>query len=373
MTLTDTLSIAVYLADQNPSRDRSLGITSMTRSLLQSFALRDDLEITQVISKSSFRDDQSSKRTRQLPFRTDNPIGRLFADKGHSLLTRPDVDLWYYPKGYISHYRRPQVPKIGTMHDTIVQYYADHYPETRPPRAFEYWINSTKRSLQKFDRVLTISQSAANQLRQFCDRYQITIPAMNVTYEGSCWELRRGEQFAKGGSAVHLASMAPHKGTNRLLSHWKVLQDRGLILPRLTLVGKLDQAGKIICDQLRDAQLRPPEEIGALQDTIGEAAVLLLPSEIEGFGLPALEAYYVGTPVCFASGTSVAEVVDPIGHLGKFESQDVDDFWRALQWALNLPADDVTQIGNSMYDRFSIEQVADRIVDAFRSTLSPAR
>lgn len=373
MTATATLSIAVYLADQNPRRDRSLGITSMTRSLLERFALRDDLEITQVISKSSFRDDTAASHTRQLPFRTDNPIGRLFADKGHSLFASPNVDLWYYPKGYVAHLRQPTVPKVGTMHDTIVQHYADHYPETRSARAFDYWIGNTQRSLQKLDRVLTISEAAADQLRQFCDRYHIQVPTIDITYEGSCWEHRRDDHFQKQGNAVHLASPSPHKGTNRLLSLWKVLQERSKNLPRLTLVGKMDQAGQKIFDQLDEVECNPAEQIDELQETVGRASVLLLPSEIEGFGLPALEAYYVGTPVCYASGTSVTEVVAPLGHDGAFEIHDVDDFQRSLDWALNQSDSDIGRIGDAMHDRFSIAKVTDRIVEAFRGTLEKER
>ena len=370
MTVTKTISLAVYLADQNPRRDRSMGITSMTQSLLNQFAKRDDLEITQVVSKSSFRDDGAVAATRQLPFRTDNPIGRLVADKGHSLLASPNVDLWYYPKGYVSHLSQPKVPTVGTMHDTIVQYYADRYPETRSSRAFNYWIGTTQRSLRKLDRVLTISEAAASQLRQFCDRYQIPVPTIDITYEGSCWEQRRGDHFQKRDNAVHLASPSPHKGTNRLLSLWKGLQDRGKDLPKLTLVGKLDQAGLEIADQISGLEKKSAEQIGDLQETLGSASLLLLPSEIEGFGLPALEAYYVGTPVCYATGTSVTEVIDPMGHSGGFEMEDVDDFARSLDWALDVSASDIGQIGDSMYQRFSIAKVSDRIVEAFRTTLA---
>jgi glycosyltransferase involved in cell wall biosynthesis len=104
-----------------------------------------------------------------------------------------------------------------------------------------------------------------------------------------------------------------------LLSLWKVLQERNSDLPKLLLVGKLDRVGHEISNQLQNVEIKPVEQIDELQETVGRASVLLLPSEIEGFGLPALEAYYVGTPVCYASGTSVAEVVDPLGHQGSFQ------------------------------------------------------
>ena len=368
-TDSPAVSVAIYLADQNPQRDRSLGITSMTRSLLSNFKDRDDLKITQIISRSSFRSDDAAIQTKCLPFRTDSPLGRLYADAAHHFMVRPPVDLWYYPKGYVSRFSGASMPKIGTMHDTIVQYYADNYPETRSPRAFNYWIDSTKRSLRKFDRVLTVSQHAAEQLRLFCDRHSIQTPIIDVTYEGSNWETLRGTSHAKKDSVIHLAATAPHKGTNTLLQHWKVLQDRGVELPELTLVGKLDSTGHQIIDSLNRVVKRDSEQTDQLQRSIAESRALLLPSKIEGFGLPALEAYYVGTPVCFVGGTSVAEVVDPSGHAGSFAADDVDDFQTSLDWALSIRSDQVESISQAMHERFSTSLIADRVVSAFRQTI----
>ncbi len=48
------IRVAVYTADQNPHRDRSLGITSMTGSLLDAMYERDDVQVTLVTSRSSY-------------------------------------------------------------------------------------------------------------------------------------------------------------------------------------------------------------------------------------------------------------------------------------------------------------------------------
>lgn len=365
------LRIAVYLADQNPHRDRSQGITSMTRTLMDDFSQRSDLHLTQIISRSSHRQNQPSIATHRLPVRTDRTIGRLLCDGFHPWMARPDVDLWYYPKGYVPRWAKPHRPAVGTMHDTIVQHYADHYPETRSPRAFEYWIELTRRSLRELSLVLTISQHAAGQLRDFCDRYGITPPPIEITYEGSDWESIRGQEFQKQDFVVHLASPAPHKGTNRLLAFWKSLQDRGRDLPPLRMIGNLDDEGERLASSLRGLVRDGPQSIAVLQQTVGSARALLLPSEIEGFGLPALEAYYVGTPTCYVRGTSVGEVVDQRGRAGEFELGDIDDFERALEWALSIDADTVTAIASAMHDRFANDVISQRVLDAF--TLLAAR
>ena len=79
----DPLRVAVYLADQNPARDRSLGITEMTRSLMGRFAAREDLHLTQVISASSHNQTHPQISTSRFPFRTDRTWGRLAADLFH--------------------------------------------------------------------------------------------------------------------------------------------------------------------------------------------------------------------------------------------------------------------------------------------------
>ncbi|QDT02541.1 D-inositol-3-phosphate glycosyltransferase [Rubripirellula lacrimiformis] len=362
---TSPLRVAVYLADQNPHRDRSLGITSMTRTLMDEFAGRDDLAMTQVISRSSYAHPEPSIQSRKIPFRTDQTLGRVMADAFHPWLARPEVDLWYYPKGYVSNWSTPHRPSIGTMHDTIVQHYADHYPETRSPRAFRYWIELTKRSLRQLSYVMTISDHAADQLRQFCQRHDITPPPIEVTYEGSSWESLRGHRNAKDDCVTHLASPAPHKGTNRLLTFWHTLQQRGHDLPRLELIGKLDNAGQQILASLRGVTQYPPKSMTELQAAVGRSTALLLPSEIEGFGLPALEAYYVGTPTCYVRGTSVGEVVGEQGRAGEFDLEDVDDFAAALAWALSVNSATVTSISDEMHSRFSNTIIANRVIDAF--------
>jgi glycosyltransferase involved in cell wall biosynthesis len=360
------LRVAVYLADQNPHRDRSLGITSMTGTLLEGLAARGDLALTQVVSKSSYRQPGESIETCLMPCRTDKSLRRLLVDACHPWLARPNVDLWYYPKGYVSPLALPSVPSVGTMHDAIVQHYADHYPGTRNAFAFRYWIEVTKRSLRRLTCVLTISQHAASQLLDFCDRHGVNPPAIHITYESSAWESQRGKTRDKTDCVTHLASPAPHKKSLRLLEMWAELQQRGRELPELDLIGELDPQAARVCQQLRGVRRLKMQSTSDLQTLLARSRALLLPSEIEGFGLPALEAYYVGTPVCFVNKTAVSEVVQGAGQRGGFELADVDSFEQALDWALNAPRSLVCEIGDAMYDMFRLTKTTDRILTAFR-------
>ncbi len=363
------MRVAVYLADQNPHRDRSLGITSMTRSLLDELNKRKELQLTLISSKSSFGAVGRTETTRRLPFRTDHAIGRIISDMLHPILARPASDLWYYPKGYLSLFSRPSVPLVGTMHDAILQHYADNYPETRTPRAFQYWIGVMKNSLRRFDSVMTVSHHAKTQLETFCDRHRIKSPPIHVTYESSSWEVHRARRWTKRDEVVHLASSAPHKKTNHLLNMWFQLQREGHELPRLRLIGSLDDYGKQKLSELNLVSITSPLDDASLVEAVGSARALLLPSEIEGFGLPALEAYYVGTPVCFVSGTSVSEVVSDEGRFGAFELADTTSLFQAIDSALGQSSKQIESISDVLFSKFSNQVYADRVIETFSSVL----
>jgi len=363
------MRVSVYLADQNPHRDRSLGITSMTRSLLDELITREDVKLTLVTSKSSFGSVGRTEDAFRMPFRTDRALGRIVCDTLHPLLARPTSDLWYYPKGYLSLFSRPSVPLVGTMHDTIIQHYADHYPETRTPRTFRYWIRVMKNSLKRLDSVMTVSQHAKSQLQQFCDRYQIKSPPIHVTYESSSWEQHRSRRWLKRDEVIHLASSAPHKMTNRLLALWQELQRAGRELPLLRLVGSVDDRGKRTISELQHVSIVSPLDDESLVEAVGSARALLLPSEVEGFGLPALESYYVGTPVCYVAGTSVDEVVTEVGQFGSFELADSASLHQALQLALGKSSDQIESITDSLFERFSNQRYADRVIETFSNVL----
>jgi len=255
------------------------------------------------------------------------------------------------------------------MHDAIIQHYADHYPETRTPRAFRYWIRVMKNSLRRLDSVITVSQHAKSQLQQFCDRYQIKSPPIHVTYESSSWEQHRSRRWLKRDEVIHLASSAPHKMTNRLLALWQELQRAGRELPLLRLVGSVDDRGKRTISELQHVSIVSPLDDESLVEAVGSARALLLPSEVEGFGLPALESYYVGTPVCYVAGTSVDEVVTEAGQFGSFELADSASLHQALQSALGKSSDQIELITDSLFERFSNQRYADRVIETFSNVL----
>ncbi len=121
-------SVCFYCADQNLHSDRSLGITNYTLGLLVALKKSGAMELRAVSSKSSPALPDGIANT-ILPFATDNIPGRLLADDFYPLLARRmNANVWHYPKGFLPLRLQVRQPKVGTIADTILQFYADKYP-----------------------------------------------------------------------------------------------------------------------------------------------------------------------------------------------------------------------------------------------------
>jgi glycosyltransferase involved in cell wall biosynthesis len=360
------MRVLFYLADQHPWRDRSIGITGYTDGLIRGLQARSDVEIGALVSRSSYRPPVPA-RLHRIPLDTDRRATRLLVDQLAPLVPA-SPDLWHFPKGFLPLALRPRQPTVGTVHDTIVMHYATHYPQTRSRAEFAYWRQVLRRSLSRFDLVLTVSRTSREQILAFCDDARITAPRIEVTYEGARFEQEAGGTPDKDDYVVHLGSPAPHKRTATLLSHWGTLQERGRDLPRLVIVGALDGEAATLAAQLRGIELQPRADETALKALLSGARALLLPSEIEGFGLPALEAYYLGTPVVFVRGTSVHEVLGDDAP-GAFELDDATGLDSALEAALALDADAVAQRALALRERFSWSSCVERTTKAYEALL----
>lgn len=365
-----TRSIAFYLADQNPHRDRSLGITNITKTLMGGLAKLPGYELSQIVSTSSFAFEDERIAKHVLPWRTDNSKAtRLLTDNLHPLfLNKVPADIWFYPKGYLPYLSKPKGIVVGMMHDTLLQHYADKYPHFRSKLDLAYWINILKTSMKKCDYVLTVSESAKKQITDVCDRYNIPRPVIHVTYEASDFENLIPSDFTdKGNYVIHLASEQPHKCTLPLLKFWKQLSGTRKDLPALHLIGKICPESEALVASMTGVVRKShlPEDV--FVDEIRKARALLFPSELEGFGLPAIEAYFLNTPVVFVEGTSVAEIMEKDVKAGEFCLNSFESFKQALDAVLSLTPDVIADTREKLLDRFSRKRYLENVDKALAS------
>jgi glycosyltransferase involved in cell wall biosynthesis len=110
----------------------------------------------------------------------------------------------------------------------------------------------------------------------------------------------------------------PHKNPHRALEGYAafVAQSDRSVTPRLRLVGLSDsvQEFRRRAEALQIADLvhiEPYLSESQLQDLYRRSRAVLVPSLMEGFGIPVLEAMASGTPVIASSATSLPEVGGP--------------------------------------------------------------
>jgi glycosyltransferase involved in cell wall biosynthesis len=356
------VSVQIYLADQHPGGDRSYGISRMSQMAISAFHIHGGFEMTVVVSGSSQQSPEGVHEVKRLPWNTRRKWVRLLTDHAHPLLPELQgrMDVYYYPKGYLPGISGILRPSVVTIHDTIVQYDADHYPEWRSSYEYRYWAKMLCHTLKKADRILTVSQSSKAQIQQFIQRYGLPEREIEVTYEPCSFEgIPQPESKETGDYVIHLASVEPHKRTAHLIRWWREAELAGRNLPTLHLIGSVPEEVMPLVQTSGKIIKRPFLDTAELIRAYRDAQALILPSEIEGFGLPALEAYYLGTPVCFVRGTSVEEVLSPVTGKGGFDLGELGSLFDALEEVRRMHQAEVRECGLRLREIYSSGKFAE--------------
>jgi glycosyltransferase involved in cell wall biosynthesis len=225
-----------------------------------------------------------------------------------------------------------------------------------------------KRSISRFDLILTVSEFSKAAIIAFCARHGLVCPPIRVTFEGFALPPEPASRVAKKNQVLHLASVELHKRTSTLLKLWQQMAGANKDLPELHLIGKLSPADRELASTLPSCAISGRLPTEALQEAMSSARAVVIPSEIEGFGLPALEAYAAGTPVLYVRGTAVEEIVG-LGTPGGFLLDDPQSFESALLEVLNLPAAAVQRHAAQLREKFSWARAAEATISAYAELL----
>lgn len=365
---TPVLRLSVYLADQNPKLGRSLGISRMTDVILRELAVRPDLRLTGIASRSSIQMPEGTEST-VVPWSTRARLPRVLTDHLHPLWrTGSRADVYYFPKGFLPRLHRLCSPSVVTIHDTIIQYYSDHYPKWRTETEYRYWASMLKHTLRHANRILTVSESAKAQIITFMERHGIPEKEIHVTYEPCLYESRpQPDHPPKADYVLHLGSREPHKRTAWLIREWVKAGQLRPGLPALHVVGSIPPDVEKSALEAPNIVLLPFLNDDALRTQFSTAKALILPSEIEGFGLPAIEAYYLGTPVCYTLGTSIGEVLRVATPHGGFSLEDPASLFAAVDEVMRISPEEIRASGLKLRETYAAKAVAGKMMAVFRA------
>jgi glycosyltransferase involved in cell wall biosynthesis len=220
--------------------------------------------------------------------------------------------------------------RVVTIHDLD---FLDHPERTRAEIRRDYPALAALHA-RRADRVIAVSHATARAVedRLGVPRSQITICSPGAPE----WDRRRAEPAS--GVILFLGTLEPRKNLPTLLDAYARLIGQIADVPPLVLAGRPAQGSERLLERLAEPPLagrvRVPGYVDPARrlEVYDSAVVLVMPSYLEGFGLPALEAMTRGIPVVAANRGALPEVVGDAGWL--VDPQEPEAMAQALRGVL---------------------------------------
>jgi glycosyltransferase involved in cell wall biosynthesis len=163
---------------------------------------------------------------------------------------------------------------------------------------------------------------------------------------------------------LFVGNLKPHKNVKTLIRAFALLRGRGNLDHHLLILGDDRKWKKELVDECHGQGVAEAVhfvshvEYAMLPSVYGAADLLVLPSFVEGFGLPVLEAMACGTPVACSRAASMPEVASDAAEY--FDPHSAEDLAAAIDRALNSEERraELRQKGLERVKQFSWEKCA---------------
>jgi glycosyltransferase involved in cell wall biosynthesis len=270
---------------------------------------------------------------------TSSPTAIAASADGHRRLTdlwrigramaSPDIDVLFFPTIYSYVPVMSRSKKVVMIHDVI----AESFPQLTLPRrqARLFWRTKVALGRWQASALVTVSEHSR---RGLANHFNITADRIFVVGEASDPVFRVIETAAPtrrmcelGFNAtrrnvIYVGGFGPHKNLEMLVEVFGRIAARSDMSDvRLVLVGQTDNEvfhsyiqtvnRRVVelglADRVVFTGYLPDEELSVL---LNLSTTLVLPSLLEGFGLPAVEAAACGLPVIATTASPLPEILD---------------------------------------------------------------
>ena len=292
-------------------------------------------------------------------------------------LRKDEVTVFFSP--YYKGPLRPPCPTVITIHDLLFI----GYPGTHRP-IYDRVITRLARLYA--DRALAVIADSDYSKRSIIARLGINGSKVTVVPVALGPEFRpmpvQADILARYNIVspyiLTIGNFMPHKNLRRLVQAFARLPTALRHRYRLVLAGRESGQAATVREeatslQIGDRILFPgPISDDHLPMIYGGAALFVLPSLEEGFGLPALEAMACGTPVVVSNRASLPEVVGPAAVL--CDPDDTQSLTEALMLVLESQPlrEQLKRCGLEQAQRFTPDRTAGRVLEVIEQVAGQA-
>ncbi len=258
--------------------------------------------------------------------------------------------------------------QVVTVHDLD---FLDH-PERTSAEIRRDYPQLAAAHARRADHVITVSKFTAADIER---RLGVSPDRISICSPGApAWSPRFSAP--EHGYILFLGTLEPRKNVGVLLDAYARLRSRDPQAPTLVLAGRPAPGSERWVARCAEAPLAghvdlrgyvAPEDRQAL---MAGAAVLVLPSFLEGFGIPALEAMTLGVPVIVSDRGALPEVVGDAGL--QFPAEDANALAARLTHVLGDRGvrEHLQAAGPVRARAFSWTQTAEHTRDAWRRAIA---
>ena len=286
--------------------------------------------------------------------------------------------------------KRLKIPVIATIHHPLPidrqadLEQADGLRDRWRIKKFYSFIRMQAFVARRLDRIITVSQSSANDTRLL---FKVPADKLRVVYNGIDTEIySMNEETSRNRDGLIMVANTDDrkKGVFYLLQALRLLREDGM---KLTIVDDAERHSSYVEDvgslPLYGSKLVRRLNLDGMVHFTGRltreelaqhyaaAKIAVVPSLYEGFGLPAAEAMACGTPVIATTGGALPEVVGDAGML--VPPANADALTAAIKQLLNdrQAQQRMSEAGRKrVKEKFNWEQAARETLEVYREVMT---
>lgn len=292
------------------------------------------------------------------------------------LYLHKEIDVLYCPAHYTP--RWCPVPIVVALHDIAYEFFPHEFLK-KDLYKLKHW---TQHAISQARHIICVSESTK---KDAMNTYAIPESKLHVVLNGfrpleqtpaSHQEKTLSEyNLTKHGYVLYVGTLQPRKNIPTLVKAFKHIHATHPHI-KLVIVGKQGWLFDSIYQSIREADISdnivltgyvPNDKASSLYSN---AAVFVMPSLYEGFGIPLLEAMYLHCPVVSSSASCLPETGGDACLY--FDPHDEFSCATAIQSVLNdsHKRQELIKAGTAHVKKFSFQKMSEETLDVIKLTLS---